>query len=69
MNMTLDTQTSYPQDLSFVLKLHRDTNPATGLFGRLEHVVTGRKYPFGTAEELLSCLATAAAAASAERSR
>jgi hypothetical protein len=64
--MILKAQPTYPQDQSFVLKLHRDAAPAEGrLIGRLEHVATGRKYAFNTAEELVACLATAAAEAHA----
>jgi hypothetical protein len=62
MTMILKTQTSYPQDLSYVLKLHRDAAPAEGrLIGRLEHVATGRQYQFGSAEELVQRLSEAAA--------
>ncbi len=56
--MNLAIHPSYPQARAYVLKLHRDANPATGrVIGRLENVTTGEQFVFSTAEELLSCLA------------
>jgi hypothetical protein len=58
--MILKTQTSHPQSLSFVLKLHRDAAPGEGrLIGRLEHVASGKQFTFGSADELLAHLASA----------
>jgi hypothetical protein len=68
--MILKTQASYPQTLSFVLKLHRDAAPAEGrIVGRLEHVASGRQVTFNSAEELVACVVKAAAEASAEDRR
>ena len=68
--MVLKTQASYPQTLSFVLKLHRDAAPAEGhIVGRLEHVASGRQVTFNSAEELIACVAKAAAEAGAEEPR
>jgi len=62
--MTLDTSTSYPQFKSFVLCLHRDAEPGAGsVIGRLEHLVTGQRFHFASAEELLDCLVAGAALA------
>jgi hypothetical protein len=68
--MILKTQASYPQTLSFVLKLHRDASPAEGrILGRLEHVASGRQVTFNSAEELIACVISAAAAAGVEDRR
>ena len=49
---------NYPKARAYVLKLHRDAHPASGRFvGRLENVTTGEQFVFGSAEELLACLA------------
>ena len=56
--MILATHPSYPNSRAYVLKLHRDARPASGkLLGRLENVTTGEQFAFGSAEELLACLA------------
>ena len=68
--MILKAQTSYPQTFSFVLKLHRDAEPAKGqLVGRLEHVATGKQYTFGSKDELVACLTSAVDNALQELSR
>jgi hypothetical protein len=60
--MILATEPTYPNALAYVLKLHRDARPGTGtLFGRLENVTTGEQFVFGSADELLACLAGDAA--------
>ena len=60
--MTLSNSASYPQTRSFVLLLHRDAVPADGnLVGRLEHLVTGRRFHFASAAELVECLVAATA--------
>jgi hypothetical protein len=49
---------SYPNALAYVLKLHRDAQPALGrVMGRLENVTTGEQFVFANAGELLTCLA------------
>ena len=54
----LATHPSYPSSRAYVLKLHRDARPRLGrLMGRLENVTTGEQFVFGSAEELLACLA------------
>ena len=56
--MILATHPSYPSSRAYVLKLHRDARPRQGrLIGRLENVTTGEQFLFGSAEELLACLA------------
>jgi hypothetical protein len=55
--MILSTQPSYPSTRSYVLKLHRDAAPLDGkLIGRLENVVTGAQFDFGSGVELLALL-------------
>jgi hypothetical protein len=45
--MTLNTIPSYPSSLCYVLKLHRDSQPANRqISGLLEHVPTGRSMSF-----------------------
>ncbi len=62
--MTLNNSASYPQATSFVLILHRDAVPAEGtLFGRVEHLLSGRRFNFASAEELIECLVAGAALA------
>jgi len=56
--MILATRPSYPNARAYVLKLHCDAQPAIGkLIGRLVNVITGEQFAFGSAEELLACLA------------
>jgi hypothetical protein len=56
--MILAVHPSYPSSRAYVLKLHRDARPANGKFvGRIENVTTGEQFVFGSAEELLACLA------------
>ena len=60
--MILDTQTSYPQAQTYVLKLHRTASPADGrIVGRLEHVASGHQFPFNSIDELIACLIIGAA--------
>ena len=55
--MVLNKQSSYPNTLAYVLKLHRDVAPNEGrIAGRLEHVASGRTLHFNSAEELIACL-------------
>ena len=57
--MSLSTQASHPSRRSYVLKLHRDATPESGLlFGRLENIATGHCFVFGSVAELLRCLAS-----------
>ena len=59
--MILNTHASYPQTRIYVVKLHADADPQAGrLIGRLEHVASGRQFPFSSADELLACLAQVA---------
>ena len=56
--MTLNPVPSYPSTLCYVLRLHRDSQPACGrISGRLEHVATGETMPFEDAAALLTALA------------
>lgn len=53
MDAPLETTPSYPHARVFVLRLHRDADPAHGaVVGRLEHVDSGRKEHFGDLTEL-----------------
>lgn len=55
--MSLDPRPPYPQALCYVLKLHRDSSPATGrLQGVLEHVASGDVIPFQSAAALQAAL-------------
>lgn len=68
--MVLNTHASYPQEHTYVLKLHRDAAPAEGRFiGRLEHIASGQQFQFDSAEELISCLRNAALAHPADPSQ
>lgn len=55
--MTLDPETNYPSNRSYVLKLHRSAAPERGIAGRLENMASGRQCDFSSGEELLACLA------------
>ena len=55
--MTLNPTTTYPNDRTYVLKLHRDADASLSqLAGRLEHLTTGRHFEFPTAAALLALL-------------
>ena len=48
MDNPLDTAPPYPQELSFVVRLHRSANRSgAALQGRLVHLATGRQVDFG----------------------
>jgi hypothetical protein len=49
-------ETRYPNRLSYVLRLRGDATP-DALAGRLENVVTGRRFEFASAGALLEALA------------
>lgn len=51
--MSLDSRPPYPHQRCYVLKLHRDADPAAGeLRGNLEHVATGTSFVFDSAATL-----------------
>ena len=55
--MTLNPVPSHPSSLCYVLKLHRDSQPAQGqISGLLEHLGTSRTIPFASAEALVAAL-------------
>lgn len=55
--MTLNPIPSHPSSLCYVLKLHRDSQPAQGLIsGLLEHVATGQSISFDDAAGLVAAL-------------
>lgn len=57
MNAPLNHAASYPIGLAFVLKLHRDADPANGRCeGRIEHIASGRQADFGSVAELCGLL-------------
>ena len=65
--MSLDPRPLFPSALVFVLKLHRDCRPDSGLwFGRLEHLASGRQGEFASGADLLACVARIAELHSAE---
>jgi hypothetical protein len=53
--MVLNRQPSQPHTHAYVVKLHPDSRPGH-LTGRLEHVASGRVFPFSSAAQLLECL-------------
>lgn len=60
--MTLNAIPSHPSSQCYVLKLHRDSQPAQGLIsGLLEHVATGHSIPFDDAGGLVAALLAHAA--------
>ena len=55
--MTLNPIPSHPSSQCYVLKLHRDSQPAQGLIsGLLEHVATGQSISFDDAGGLIAAL-------------
>jgi hypothetical protein len=61
--MILNTRTHYPQARSYVLRLHPNSAPRLGrIVGRIDHVVTGRRFHFASIEELVARLAECDAA-------
>jgi hypothetical protein len=72
--MTLNPIPSHPSSLCYVLKLHRDSQPANRqISGLLEHVATGQSMSFehagGLVEALLAHAATDDAARSCREAR
>ena len=60
--MTLHPIPAHPSSLCYVLKLHRDSQPAQGqISGRLEHVATGQSISFDDAGGLVAALLAHAA--------
>jgi len=56
--MTLHHHPDFPSGRYYVLKLHRDADPARGgLRGRVEHVASGDHFDFASAPALLAVLA------------
>jgi hypothetical protein len=49
-------ESKYPSRLSYVLKLRGDLAPHA-LAGRLENVVTGQRFEFASARELIDAIA------------
>jgi hypothetical protein len=65
--MTLNAITNFPSSRCYVLKLHRDAVPATGLvIGRLEHIASGAHVDFASDQGLLAALLKLSAAADTE---
>jgi hypothetical protein len=55
--MTLHSIANFPGARCYVLKLHRDADPAAGaLLGRLEHMASGSSVDFHSGSELLAWL-------------
>ena len=60
--MTLNAIPSHPSSRCYVLKLHRDSQPAQGrISGLLEHVASGEAVAFDSAEDLVKALLAHAA--------
>lgn len=56
--MTLHHHPDFPSARYYVLKLHRDADPARGDFsGRVEHVASGDHFDFASAPALFAVLA------------
>jgi len=56
--VTLATSASHPGGRTWVVKLHRDADPARGeLRGRAEHLASGRWFEFEDGGALLALLA------------
>jgi hypothetical protein len=56
--MNLSPEPSYPSTHRYVLKLHRDCEPARGcLIGRLENIISGHHFHFSTVDELMAGIA------------
>jgi hypothetical protein len=54
--MTLNSQATFPNTRTYVLKLHRDAQPSQ-LCGRIESLASGQQCTFADGAELLACLA------------
>jgi hypothetical protein len=68
--MTLNPIPAHPSSLCYVLKLHRDSQPARGqISGLLEHVGTGHTIAFPNAEALVVALLAHAATDTAQAHR
>jgi len=68
--MTLNPVPSHPSSLCYVLKLHRDSQPARGqISGLLEHVGTGYSIAFPDADALVAALLAHAATDAAQAHR
>lgn len=65
--MTLNRIPSHPSSLCYVLKLHRDSQPAQGqVSGLLEHVATGQSISFEDAGGLVAALLAHAGSGAAQ---
>jgi len=59
MHDALHPLPSHPSDQAFIVKLHRDADAASGvLYGRIEHIASGRCAVFASADELPRLLAS-----------
>lgn len=68
--MTLNPIPAHPSSLCYVLKLHRDSQPAQGqISGLLEHVGSGHAIGFADGEALVTALLAHAATAAAQAYR
>jgi len=57
--MSLDTRVEHPGQRCYVLKLHRDADPARGdVRGRVEHLASGHHVNFDDLAGLLAALAS-----------
>lgn len=55
--MILSPDPTFPSSRRYVLKLHRDADPASGkLIGRIENVSSGHEREFRTASELIAAI-------------
>lgn len=54
--MTLNLESKYPTRRAYVVKVRGDAKPGA-LAGRLENLVTGRRYEFRSARELVESIA------------
>lgn len=60
MDNPLETNPPYPQELSFVLRLHRCSGlPGLGVMGRLQHLASGNQVDFDSVDGLAAALQAA----------
>jgi hypothetical protein len=55
--MTLDAQSKYPNQRTYVVKVRSDAKP-DALAGRLENIISGQQREFASGRELLDSIAS-----------
>ena len=68
--MVLESRAAYPHNNVFVVHLHRNAAPGSGvILGRVEHVQSGERYKFNSIDELIGYLDACTVGKSCLRSR